>query len=400
MYHFIPTFQGGIMSEYSKNWIDKIQPFADAVGHTIDEVTEALKPELGEPTDQALEVLGNESYTPFASLQTCLSALNIPPAILRKNIQLLRTKPVIETPTNVFSMSMTTILPPILDDKSFLEALKVGGVLKVGITEVTSAIKAALAKKVRLFDIPKMLADKMEQFAEDCNEPVGTEFFEIRNMVIKKNYADVMHALGIEGSFVTESRKDTFLKKLESVLWDEISNFQNQLAGWNKNWNETASNPAMLTTTIVSALSGGAGAVMPTGMMQPPDTAYLKDAAESTITVINKIFAGFGIPIARALAYEAQKIKTILENDRLPMMIGATNRELMLKMLGVDVTSDYVRLERNLVQYVVALMEYPKITSGQNELLYLSEMLKLGVSIDFNRVIHNSNSKSKQHSSF
>lgn len=183
------------------------------------------------------------------------------------------------------------------------------------------------------------------------------------------------------------------------LLWTQIESFQDQLAAWNKNWNETANNPAMLTSTIVSALTSGASA-MPTGMMQPPDTAYLKDAAESTIAVINKIFAGFGIPIARALAYEAQQIKTILENDKLPMMIGATSRELMLKMLGVDVTSDYVRLERNLVQYVVAIMEYPKVTSGQNELLYLSEMLKLGISIDFNKVNKIQSTTHSKHSTF
>ena len=399
MYYFIPTLPGGIMSDYSKNWTDKIQPFADAIGHTIEEITEALKPEIGEPNDQALEVLGDEKFTPFASIRTCLSGLNIPPAILRKNVQLLRSKPPVVEPTNMFTSPMTTLLPPILDDKSFIEALKVGGVLKVGVTEVTSAIKAVLARKVKLFDIPKILAEKMEQFAEACDEPVGSDFFEIRNLVIKKSYADIMHALGIEGSFVTESRKESFLQRLESTLWDEISNFQHQLAAWNKNWNETASNPAMLTSTIVSAFAGSGvgGNMMPAGMMQPPDTAHLKDAAESTITIINKIFAGFGIPIARALAYEAQKIKTILENDRLPMMIGATNKELMLKMIGVDVSSDYVRLERNLVQYTVALMEYPKITSGQNELLYLSEMLKLGVSIDFGRLGH---TKSSKHSTF
>jgi hypothetical protein len=234
-----------------------------------------------------------------------------------------------------------------------------------------------------------MLSEKMEKFAEDCDDPVGTEFFEIRNIVIKKSYADIMHALGIEGAFVTESRKNNFLEKLESKLWSEIINFSNQLTNWNKTWTETSNNPAVLTSTIASIVSGGNPNLMPTGMMGPPDTAYLKDAAESVITVINKIFAGFGIPIARALAYEAQKIVTILENNKLPMMIGATSKEMMLKMLGVDVSNDYFRLERSLVQYIAAIMELPKIGPGQNEILYLSEMLKLGVSINFNQLTNN-----------
>lgn len=74
-----------------------------------------------------------------------------------------------------------------------------------------------------------------------------------------------------------------------------------------------------------------------------------------------------------------------MENDRLPAMIGASNREMMLKMLKSDVTSDYIRLERNMVQLVVSIMEYPKI-EPQTELLYLSEMLKLGSAIDFNKI--------------
>jgi len=391
-----------VKATYPENWVKRIKPFADAVGKTVEEVSAALEPEVGKPGDEALEVLGSEEFTPFATLQPGLARLSIPPAILRKNINLLRVPKVVVPAVSINSYPMTTILPPILDDKSFVEALKVGGVLKVGVTEVTSAVKAALAKRVRLFELPGMLAERMEKFAEACDDPVvSADFFEIRNMVIKKSYADVMHALGIEGAFVTDSRKNAFLEKLESILWSEISNFQTQLTGWNKIWMETAANPAVLASSIASALGGGAGAgLIPAGASQPPDTAFLRDAAEATITAINRVFAGFGIPIARALAYEAQKIRTILENDRLPMMIGATNKELMLKMLGVDVANDYVRLERNLVQYIVAVMEYPKIEAGQYEILYLSEMLKLGVSINFDRLINKTTTHRKEHSTF
>jgi len=156
------------------------------------------------------------------------------------------------------------------------------------------------------------------------------------------------------------------------------------LVSWNQTWINTTNNPLVMFQQLSTMISGGATGASP-AMIQPPDTSVLRDAAESLIATMNRIFAGYGIPIARALAYEAQRIKTIMDNDKLPAMIGAANRELMLKMLDSDITSDYVRLERNLVQFVVSIMEYPKI-EAQTELLYLSEMLKLGSAIDFNKL--------------
>jgi len=370
---------------YSENWIKRVQPFADAVGKNLGEVIDALSTEVGEPNDQALEALSSEEYTPFEALKTALVGLKIPPAILRKNINLLRGKKAVSEEAAAASMiRMTGVLPPVPDDKSFVESLKVGGELKVGAVEVIAAVKAALASKVGFFEIPDVLKQKMESYAESLEEPCGTEYFEIRKLVTKRNYADIMHALGIEGTFVTDQRKAAFMGKLEALLWDEVGSFHRQLMGWNKSWMETSNNPTVLVSTITSALGGGGA--MPT-LMQPPDTAFLRDAAEKTIITINKVFAGVGIPIARALAYDAEKIKEVLDNSRIPTLIGAPNKDQMLKMLGVNVAGDYVRLERNLVQYIVAIMEYPKLEAGQNEIMYLSAMLQLGLSIDWDKLL-------------
>lgn len=376
-------------------WEEYLKPFADAVGKSIEEITLALKAEVGEPSDQAIEVLSSEEFTPFDSLKTSLASLNIPSAILRKSIGLLRKKA--QAPETM--MTGTSILPAILDDTSFIEALKVGGELKVGVTEIISAIKATLAKKVGLFDIPSRLSEKMEDFAETCEQPVGAEFIEIRNLVVERNYAEVMHVLGIKGSFVTESRKSTFLSKLESSLWNEIKSFYNVLSTWNQTWVQTSNNPSILIQQISLMFSGGSGVAGLSPAIQPPDTSILKDAAESLINAMNRIFAGYGIPIARALAFEAQKIKAILSNENLPAMIGAGSREIMLKMLGADVANDYIRLERNLVQFIIAAMEYPKITSNI-EILYLSEMLKLGSAIDFNKLSSSMTESKTKHKTF
>jgi hypothetical protein len=371
---------------YDEQWTKKVQPFATAVGKTLEEISVALTAEVGEPGAQALEALALEEFTPFESIKQALAGLNIPPAILRKNINLLRETKKAAAPDLATMTRYAAVLPSIPDDTSFVESLKVGGILKVGITEIVSAVKAALADRVKFYDLPSILKDRMESTAETLEEPCSGDYYELRKMVLKRSYSEVLSALGIEGSsFITESGKSKFLEKLEQSLWNSVQDFHEALVGWNKSWMDTAGNPGVLAAAMASAVSG-AGA-LPAGMMQPPDTAHLRDAAEATIVTINKVFAGHGIPLVRAMAYEAQKIKEVLENPKLPGLVGAENRERMLKILGVDVAGDYVRLERNLVQYIVAIMEYPKTTQDQSEVIYLNAMLQLGSSIPWSKLI-------------
>jgi hypothetical protein len=233
----------------------------------------------------------------------------------------------------------------------------------------------------------------MEETAETLEEPCSADYYELRKLVLKRSYSEILVALNIEGSsFITESGKTKFLARLEQILWDEVYSFQQSLVAWNKSWMDTAGNPGALAAAIASAVGGGG---MPAGMMQPPDTAHLRDSAETVIIAINRIFAGHGIPLSRALAYEAQKIKEVLENPKLPMLVGAENRERMLKLLGVDVAGDYVRLERNLVQYIVAIMEYPKTTQDSSEMIYLNAMLQLGSSIPWDKLLNKTSAGGK-----
>jgi len=131
---------------------------------------------------------------------------------------------------------------------------------------------------------------------------------------------------------------------------------------------------------------GKAGAMMPPGMMAPPETAGLHDEAEAVINSINKVFGGFGIPVAKALAYDATRIKNVLENPGLPAAIGVTTREQMLKTLGLSVGADYVRLERNITRFTLAIMEFPKITVPNEEYAYLGAMIQLGATIPWDKL--------------
>jgi hypothetical protein len=388
-------------------WDERIGTFARAVGKDPVEIATALEAVIGPPSDEALAVLADESASPFEDLKAALgktvsditgtTSVFIPSGLLKKNINLLRG-PKKEIPITVSTGASLDILPPLPSDESFLAALKAGGELKVGnTTDIICAMKAALANRVGLYDLPEKIRDRMETFAEDNEEPCGADFFKLRKLITSRSYADVLEAIGVEGSFVTSGRKNTFLAKLDENLWSSLYDFHTQLTNWQQAWMQ-GGNPAMIGMVLAAAVSPGS--TLPPGLMAPPDASGLRDAAEGVINKINKVFAGVGIPISRALAYEASRIKEVLENTSLPASVGATNKEQMLKMFHADIAADYVRLEMNVTRYALAIMELPKITAGQQETVYLGAMLQLGLSISWEKLTSLNVSKKKEHSAF
>lgn len=364
-------------------WDEFIAPFAKAVGKEVSAVTESLKKYLGGIGEAEIVLLQSDEDTPLDEIKGALGDVSMPK--LRKAVKALRKIQEIEAPAVVAGPSYD-ILPMVPDDNSFLDMLKVGGVLKVGKVEVIAAIRAALANRTRLYDIPNLLAKKMEVFAQEQDEPCTEDFYKLRKMVTKKNYAEVLAVLNVEGSLMSNARKDKFLATLDSILWDSLKQFQDQLQGWFNTWQQGMQNPGNMVAAITAMMAGGRGG-LPAGMMAPPETATLQDSAEGVIDRINKIFAGMGIPIARALAWDANNIKETLENSALPTQLGATSKDQMLKMLKVNVTADYVRLERNITRYALSIMEYPNVTAGDSEIAYLTALFQLGSAIPWDTAL-------------
>lgn len=379
-----------VVDAWKTDWNARVGGFANAVGKTQTEVETALKTVVGEPGEAALEALADAEASPNTDIKTALAGLTIPSAIFNKNVNLLRG-PKTAAPAggvNAAGPDMaaisSTVLPQVPNDTSFTQMLLVGGVLKVSTTEVLSAIRAGLGDTVDLFGLPALLKTKMADFATKTDQPCGEEYFRLRTMITKRRYADVFRALGIEGQFMTESMKNAFLDRVRSILWPSLYSFHQQLTSWNEGWMKSAGNPAIMFGAIAS-LAGGSK-VLPPGIMAPPDTSPVRDAGTGTIDKINKVFAGPGIPVARALAYEAQQIRSILDEPGLPAAVGSTTRELMLRELEVNVSPDFVRMEINLARYALSVMELPKVASGNDELIYLAAMVQLGMTIPWQQL--------------
>jgi hypothetical protein len=371
-------------------WITYIQPFATAIGQRIEDVASKLAPLVGDPNDEAIALLQSENDTPTSEIVPLFAGL--PTAKLKKAIATHLREQVPAAPlgtaqgTPDAAAFATAILPAVPDDDAWLASLKVGGQLKVTTGTVIAAIRAALADRSGLFEVPERLTTKMEEHAESLDEPVGEEFFKLRRLLTERSYAEVFAALpGATGrSFATKSNKANLITKLDERLWPALISFNTQLRGWNEGWTQSSGNTAVMAALLATAVSGNRGA-LPPGMMAPPPTDGLRDAAEAAINQINSVFGGFGIVAALALAYDAKCIRDALSNPQLPAHVGAANRDQMLKQLGLDVTADYVRLERSITAYALAIMEFPKTNPG-SEVGYLAALLQLGTQIPWDKL--------------
>lgn len=285
----------------------------------------------------------------------------------------------------VGTMAFDSVLPSVPDDSSWLTMLRTGGVLKVDQSTVISAVRAALAHRARLYDIPDLLVREMEQFADRNEEKVDVEFFKLRKVLTRRNYGEIFEAIdGLDGSYVTEGRKKLLFDRIDQKLWPAITEFYAALKSWQEAWMQGAANPALMMSAIMTA-SGG-GSVLPPGMLQPPDTGVLRDNAAAVVDAVNRVFAGTGVQIAAALAYEATRIKETLTNPRLPALIGATNRDQMLRQLGVAVSPTYPRLEVNLTRFVLGVMQAQDQPAGNEELQFFGALFMLGSQIPWDQL--------------
>ena len=368
-------------------WDERIGKFATLTGAAAVQISEALKSLVGDPSDAALVVLSDPNAVLDSDLQTALvsNPPKIPLGIFRKHLLELRGPQIKQEVSTGYKPAGFDPLPAVPDDASFLASLKVGGLLKVGPIEVISAMKAAIANNLGLYELPDVLAKKMETFAESIEEPVDENFFRLNRLITSRDYADVLSVLNVKGSFVTAGRRSKFLDRLDTELWPELVSFHKQVVAWQNTWMAGMSNPGAAMSMMLMATSGHGGP-MPAGMMAPPDTAPVRDSAEAFVNTVNGIFGGFGIPVARALAYDATRIKEVLEDASLPAALGTVSKDQMLKTLGVAVSADYVRTERDVTRFALAVMELSKVGAGNEEVAYITALFQLGSSIQWDKL--------------
>lgn len=355
--------------EKKPQWDEQVSAFATAVGKTPEEIEKALETVVGEPSDDALSLLADASASPGEDLKKAFEGLKIPSAKFNAHLQKLRG------PEKTQESKSETKLPTVPDEESFINALKTGGELKVGTNDIIGATKACIASRAGLYGVPEKVLKKMHEWAVKNSEPYGEKYFEIQNMISEKNYAEVLSIIKVKSTFVTETKRKEFLLNIETILWPELKSFHSQLKEWVTLYNQVASTPA----AIASAITGKGSTI------QHVDTGNLRAASEEVINRINKVFAGPGIPVARALVQDAVRIKKVLNDEAVLVATGAGTKDQLLRDLGIVVGADIVRAEQSIVRYVVSIMNL-KFVTAEDEVEYLLGLNTLGSSIPWDKL--------------
>ena len=337
--------------------------------------------------NKVVSELGVEELDDLASLEVAdLTGAGMKLAKARKLVAELKntSKPaapaVAAAETRAIQSQFEALLPPIPTDDSWLNALKTGGILKVDESSYIAAIRAALADRAGLYNVPEALSKAMEKYADETEEQVDPTFYALRKSLTRRAYGDIFAAIdGLDGTFITDARRKEFLSRIRDTLWPAIAESYRTLDGWYQTWRASFSDPSMLIAAIGGGFSGGAAGM---SMITPPDTAQLHDAGDTLVDSINRVFRGTGVQVAAAMAYDANTIRNTLEDPRLPSMVGVKNREMMLKKIGASVSSNYIRLEQNLVKYVLAFAKHDTVTSDV-EVNYFVALWQLGTQINW-----------------
>ena len=341
--------------------------------------------------EKVISELGVEGLDDLVSLEVSdLTGAGLKIAKARRLIADLRddvskptaTPAVTAVETRAIQSQFEALLPSIPNDESWLNALKTGGILKVEESSYIAAIHAALADRAGLYNIPDALSKAMEEYADETEEQVDPIFYALRKSLTRRAYGDIFAAIdGLDGTFITEARRKEFLSRIRNTLWPAIVESYRTLDSWYMTWQANNNNPSAWMTMLGSFLSGGA-AGMGAGMVTPPDVSPLHDGGDALVDSINRIFRGTGVQVAAAMAYDAKTICDTLEEPRLPSMVGVKNREMMLKKIGASVSSNYIRLEHNLVKYVLAFAKHDTVTSDV-EVNYFVALWQLGTQINW-----------------
>lgn len=307
----------------------------------------------------------------------------------RKLLESLKPKPTEDPKTETTAptgpavsavFSADSILPTVPPDDSWLSILKTGGVLKVDQATYIAAIRAALADRTKIYDVPKKLVDALESYAYEADEPVSPEFYKLMKQLTRRSYGDLFAAIdGVDGNFVSEKRKKALLDRINAHLWPAVANCYQQLNAWQQAW-VNGFNP-----TILMANYMGGGAPLPPGMAQVPDTSPLQDASDDLRNALNRSLAGTGSVVASAMAYDYRQIKEVLQDPSLPAKVGAANREQMYKRLGLAVDASMIRAEVSIVRFIMSFVQADNVTPDAAA-GYYSALFVLGSQINWEQL--------------
>lgn len=345
----------------------KWEAFVAALGKTPDEIATALESVVGDVTDGAIDLLGNPDDTPDADIKTALAGLKVPTALVNKAIRGIRNAPA-PAPAAAPAPAPAAMAPTVRaaevmlvsapGDDDLLKALKLGGRPEFEPVNVAAVVRAAVARRNGVFDLPERLVDAIRNESRKQRKPNPPILIQVRRELAKRSnvaaiFADLFPEEGKGGSaYVSEKDKTETLKALDGI-WPALIAFQGRLRAF-----RMEAMTAAMTAGMATQMSGGFGfsamGLDPSMLMGVNlDTSSYVDDVEGIIDALNGVFMDQGLYASRVLAEEGARLTGILKMDGLVSAVGCTNYEDMLRELRIGVTADVIRGQTDLATWLI-----------------------------------------------
>ncbi len=298
-----------------------------------------------------------------------------------------RTVPTTSAPTEMMGVGQPMIsmmdivkLPEVPSEDSWLAGLKAGGVLKITKDTYVSAVRAAIADRLDIDGLLQRICDEIEKYAEENDETVTETYYRLREMSSHRGkYAEVFAIIGGKRA-VSAAKRKKLIDKMKCFVWPAAAECFRQLHTWAKLWESTAqTNIALLSA---QAYSGGTGAMLPPTVCVAPDVSAVRDSGDELRNAINHALSGVGPAAAAAIATDYMQVKDILEDRELPTLLGVASREQLFKKLGINVSPSLIRMENNLVQFILGMALSDTLTADV-EAGYFKSLYQVGMMIDW-----------------
>lgn len=350
----------------SSKWTEKVKNFAETCDLQAADVEAKFTTLVGKPSDKAADRLGSDKFTPFDEI--CALFPDVPKAVMREAVEGLRdiavtVAPAAQAHAGAAAPVVSIMLPPVPDTTSLLAALGTFGGSKVDATDVIAASQVKLAEHLGLDDIEARLSDAIEKRAVSMGEQCPPIWDELEAARTRYAHADVLKALGKPGNLISSARKKELMNRIDG-LFGSLEEYQGRLTAYQEAWMQRISNPAALMAGIASMM-GGMGNPAAASLSEAPDTGPVLSATEGLIENWNGMFAGNGRAVARGIAADTISRRQTLERSDLPAALGASSREEMLRTLGIGVSSDLIRAERDVAQYIMGVMHLLTVGTAQ-----------------------------------
>lgn len=384
------TTNTAVPSANSAKWNLVVGRFAKDINKDLKAVSDQLSVLVGDPSDSALDLVLNPNLVKDEDLTQICTALSVPLAIARNAIANLRgvaTKPQahnnapnaqVQNLASAQSNYLSLIADIPMGD-SFIKAMSMTTRLKVDELSIIALTKAYVANIHGIFDVMKKIHEKGEANLRRLRTPAPASLIKLMQALTKKQYSAIFSALDVDvtASMINEENRLMLLKGFQDTTLPFVQKFVNtSMKAWVEDYNQNSLNLG----NLVKAISGG-------GLVdQTTETDSLRMEASAINDILNSNFAVYGLYCAGALAYEAHKVKELLQDPQYMTLLGAQSQEDMLSMIGSNVSDGDVMLETRLCQLLIGLKRladpsFADVTPESIVTLYRNSM-----KIDFNHL--------------